>query len=215
MTGVADPPALPILCVDFDGVIHHYREGRKDGSIYDTVTPGFFVWANKARHYFRLVIYSSRSKTPEGIAAMKDWLVDQCPENFLGHIGVFEFASEKPPAFLTIDDRAIRFEGDWSTRFMDPERMRRFRPWNTAMREPPAPLVNPVVMVPRLPCIGDIVLYQNIAGETSPAVVTRVLTRTMVNLQVLPDKEGVFYTYMVPQGSERARAHTWTPITRT
>lgn len=135
-----------ILCLDFDGVIHDYREGWKDGSVYGKVMPGFFPWALEARHHFKLVIYSSRSKTPEGVAAMKKWLMDQwlewciTPEgqhvevpliwDNAGNVSMFEFASEKPPAFLTIDDRAVCFDGDWAAPHFTPAKLREYRTWS-------------------------------------------------------------------------------------
>jgi hypothetical protein len=131
----AVPRPKPTLCVDFDGVIHRYGSGWLDGSIYDPVTEGFFEWLEKAQDLFSVVVYSSRSKTPAGIAAMSVWLAEQCGAwrertgrgDFLMNIG---FAHEKPAAFLTIDDRAITFSGDW--RRLPPEVLLEFKPWNVA-----------------------------------------------------------------------------------
>lgn len=128
----------PILCIDFDGVIHSYERGWQDGVIYGTVTPGFFEWVERVRGQFKLVIYSSRSKTVAGVTAMGQWLHQQ------RHAWIkaggqrdpvmpleIEFAHEKPPAWLTIDDRAIHFTGDWTDQALSAEAMRAFRPWNT------------------------------------------------------------------------------------
>lgn len=123
----------PILCIDFDGVIHSYERGWQDGVIYGTVTPGFFEWAKEAAKHFRLVIYSSRSGTPEGIAAMRSWLATQAQLAGLYFVPDFEFAHEKPPAFLTIDDRAIQFQGDWTA--LPPHELRAFKPWNAKGEE--------------------------------------------------------------------------------
>ena len=120
----------PILCLDFDGVVHSYERGWQNGEIYGTLTPGFALWARHAKEHFQLVIYSSRSKTPEGIKAMVDWLAHQLDASEVAGIELahFSFAHEKPPAFLTIDDRALRFDGYWS-RF-DPIELLSFRPYN-------------------------------------------------------------------------------------
>ncbi len=124
----------PILCIDFDGVIHKYSGGWQNGKIYDVVTDGFFEWAEKAARFFKLVIYSSRSKDEDGIIAMGLWFTEQ-RRQWREKGGTasdgkleFEFAHEKPPAFLTIDDRAIAFNGDWSE--LDPEKLAAFKPWN-------------------------------------------------------------------------------------
>jgi hypothetical protein len=113
----------PILCLDFDGVIHSYERGWQDGEIYGTPTEGFAGWAEEANLHFRLVIYSSRSK--EGSQPMKNWLKKHGIDPDL-----FEFAHEKPSAFLTIDDRALTFRGRWGE--FDPENLRGFKPWNAA-----------------------------------------------------------------------------------
>ena len=128
---------LPILCVDFDGVIHSYEHGWKGGEIYGTVVPGFFEWASEAQKLFKLVIYSSRSKDVDGRTAMWSWLKHEWGKWRHGGTGqdhldpviytAFEFAHEKPSAFLTIDDRAICFTGDWAA--LPPAMLRQFKPW--------------------------------------------------------------------------------------
>jgi hypothetical protein len=124
-----------ILCLDFDGVIHSYDRGWQDGVIYGGVTPGFFEWAEKAVQHFNLVIYSSRSKTDEGRQAMEQWMADRYHEwaatrNTTLFPAHFSYAHEKPPAFLTIDDRALTFGGDWGD--FPVEGLKRFKPWNVA-----------------------------------------------------------------------------------
>jgi hypothetical protein len=127
----------PILCIDFDGVVHSYGSGWRDGEIYGNVIPGFFDWAEVAKDHFRLVIYSSRSKTEEGVIAMRKWLHEQrrawCITSGLPNDGPelteIEFAHEKPPAFLTIDDRALTFNGRWDDAMWRPENLLAFKPW--------------------------------------------------------------------------------------
>lgn len=130
----------PILCIDFDGVIHDYKKGWQDGSIYGNATPGFFAWLEQASRLFKVVVYSSRSKTEEGrknmAQAIGKWSIDavvsgEISSDFdMGILGDMDFASEKPPAYLTIDDRAVTFHGSWSDGHMDPHRLRQFKPWN-------------------------------------------------------------------------------------
>lgn len=129
------PKDKPIICLDFDGVIHSYERGWQGGEIYGTVVDGFFEWAWRAKGLFRLMVYSSRSKSPEGLAAMRDWLEEHLIEwskSQKGHnlyLSDFEWAAEKPPAFLTIDDRAVQFRGDWNDLDLQPARLLSFRPW--------------------------------------------------------------------------------------
>jgi hypothetical protein len=143
----------PILCIDFDGVIHSYTSSWKGADVIsDPIVPGFFDWAEVADEYFDLVIYSSRSKTLSGIAAMRKWFIEQFVEYCRSRrleaftdadaedtlkikaegfpVIHLRFAHEKPPAFLTIDDRAIQFDGSWENPHLNPERMSHFKPWN-------------------------------------------------------------------------------------
>lgn len=126
----------PIICIDFDGVIHSYERGWQDGKIYGTVVSGFFEWVEQVRDDYKLVIYSSRSKTDEGIIAMGTWLHEQ--RNLWIKAGgrrnpiealEIEFTHEKPAAYLTIDDRAITFQGNWDAPELSLKALRGFKPW--------------------------------------------------------------------------------------
>lgn len=117
------------ICIDFDGVIHTYDKGWLDGSIYGDVTPGFFEWALEAAKTFRLVIHSSRDMND-----IRDWMVEKSNEwckkqnpTLIGPIP-FEYSRTKPPAFISIDDRALTFTGDWGE--FHPEGLLNFSPWN-------------------------------------------------------------------------------------
>lgn len=134
------------VCVDFDGVVHSYERGWQGGEIYGTVVPGFFEWleALDASGEFRAVVYSSRSADAEMREAMERWLVgqvlDYCetrlgPDVGESHRQLFvrlnrnlECVADKPPAWVTVDDRAWLFRGPGS--WPSVQQLRDFRPWN-------------------------------------------------------------------------------------
>lgn len=126
------------ICVDFDGVIHSYERGWQDGKIYGTVVPGFFEWAKVVNQHFDVVIYSSRSSTAQGLRDMQVWLNEQHKswwvrthgEDRRDNFMPFRFSDKKPPAWLTIDDRAICFDGNWSAPELSLDALRSFKPWN-------------------------------------------------------------------------------------
>jgi hypothetical protein len=129
------PVTKPILCLDFDGVIHSYTSGWKGADVIpDPPVPGALQFLVDAMKHFRVAIFSSRSCQPGGITAMVQWLghwsVDEehgMPGDFdHGAWGALEWPTEKPPAFLTIDDRAITFTGEWP----GAEQLLLFKPWN-------------------------------------------------------------------------------------
>ena len=105
----------PTICIDFDGVIHSYDKGWQDGTIYGHVVPGFWEWMEGVRDNFKLVVYSSRSKDKSQLTAMALWLHAE-RNKWIAAGGSrhptepleIEFAHEKPAAWLTIDDRAMR-----------------------------------------------------------------------------------------------------------
>ena len=135
----------PILCLDFDGVLHSYTSGWKGASVIpDAPTSGMVDFLNAAIDIFDVQIFSSRSHQPGGIQAMKDWLRTHVLRYFdcefhtgctqteferaLAILDALKFPLEKPAAFVTIDDRALCFDGNWS--HFHPTKLRDFKPWN-------------------------------------------------------------------------------------
>lgn len=114
-----------ILC-DFDGVIHSYVSGWKGArTIPDTPVIGALKFLEELVEddRFEVCIYSSRSKTKVGIDAMKDWLLYHGLRAEIVH--QIEFPTQKPAAWLTIDDRAIQFDGF----FPSLKELDEFKPW--------------------------------------------------------------------------------------
>ena len=122
----------PILVLDFDGVIHSYTSGWKGAAIVsDPPVPGAIAFIVKALETFRVAILSSRSHEPGGIDAMRGWLLmflmnDMDRGDALEVYRQIEWPTVKPPALITIDDRALTFDGTWP----DMEALKGFQPWN-------------------------------------------------------------------------------------
>lgn len=135
----------PVLSVDFDGVLHSYISGWQGVvEIPDPPVVGSIAFLEDAQEYFNVQIFSSRSAHPDGIKAMQKWLTHWAHESatyekdpmtgkvmevnedwtneWLSNIG---WPSDKPSAFVTLDDRAVCFQGS----FPDPEELTFFQPW--------------------------------------------------------------------------------------
>ena len=112
----------PILCLDFDGVIHSYTSKWQGPTvIQDPPVYGAFEAIEKYLDVFRVAVYSTRSQSEDGINAMIAWF-----EKHGFDASKLEFPVTKPPALVTIDDRAVRFEGT----FPDADYLKRLKPWN-------------------------------------------------------------------------------------
>lgn len=118
-----------IVCIDFDGVLHSYTSGWKGATeIPDPPTTGAIEWLVSLCDdpEFEPAIYSSRSRYSGAVDAMKKWLVlHGFPQDRLDE-GQITFPTQKPAAFVTIDDRAIQFTGE----FISVECLKKFKPWN-------------------------------------------------------------------------------------
>jgi hypothetical protein len=65
----------PILCLDFDGVIHSYQSGWKGVAIIpDPPVPGIGLYILGAIQHFRIAVFSSRSRSLRGRRAMRRYL---------------------------------------------------------------------------------------------------------------------------------------------
>lgn len=122
----------PILCLDFDGVIHSYTSGWEGADIIsDPPVPGTLEAIKSYMEFFEIHIFSSRSHQEGGKEAMQYWLSDRILLAFglvTGQtiLDAIIWPDEKPPAMITIDDRALTFTGVWP----DLEELKQFRPWN-------------------------------------------------------------------------------------
>jgi hypothetical protein len=124
----------PILCLDFDGVCHSYTSGWKGASVIpDDAVPGLFEFLEQAAPIFDIQVFSTRSNLVGGIQAMQTWFNEQHKKwrAKSGHgreLVPISFPTEKPAAQVTLDDRAITFNGV----FPDVNSLRNFQPWNRA-----------------------------------------------------------------------------------
>jgi len=94
-----------VLAIDFDGVIHWYRRGWSDGTIYDVPTPGTHEALIKLINAgYNPVVFTTRKNHQE----IKDWLKEQ-------NLPELDVTNEKPIAKVYVDDRGWRFDGNWET----------------------------------------------------------------------------------------------------
>lgn len=130
----------PTLCLDFDGVLHSYSSGWKGADVIpDPPVPGAMQFLLDASSVFTIAIFSSRSHQPGGLQAMQVWLAlwlrewaSERPSRWPSDgwradlLASIQWPTEKPAAFVSIDDRAIQFNGTWPAI----EELRAFKPWN-------------------------------------------------------------------------------------
>lgn len=107
---------------DFDGVINSYKSGFKGiGVIPDEPVKGIKEAISEIRQAgYEVIVVSSRCSQKKGYAAIMEYLKKY-------DIVVDDVMSEKPPAIVYIDDRAICFDGKPETLL---DKIKRFKPWN-------------------------------------------------------------------------------------
>lgn len=95
------------IAFDFDGVIRSYKSGWKGVTVIsDPPVEGIKeVIEELRRSGCRVVIYSTRSNTLDGMIAITDYLREN-------KIEVDEVVEYKSVAYCYVDDRAITFDGN-------------------------------------------------------------------------------------------------------
>lgn len=126
---------MKTIAIDFDGVIHKYSKGWQDGSIYDKPFDGVFEAIEKLMKTHTVFIFSTRS--PRQIKKWIDkhiweekehWCLPELAwypkyrfeaqiipfwTKFWNKPDTLGITSRKFPAEVYIDDRALKFEGNW------------------------------------------------------------------------------------------------------
>lgn len=115
-----------VIAVDFDGVIHGYSDGWKDGTIYDAPVAGVQEALKLLQDKYKLVIFSTRNhdrtikgeKQSNQVEEMRGYM----EEHDIPFDEIYQ-GNGKPIAKLYIDDNAYRFEGDWAKSFKEIEKI--------------------------------------------------------------------------------------------
>lgn len=106
---------MKTVCIDFDGVIHDYSKGWQGVDVFDKPIEG----AAKGTMFLKskgwtIIIFTTRNDTP----ALREFL-----DNNHIHYDYINYNPNQPKgsekgkliADVYLDDRGVRFNGDWAT----------------------------------------------------------------------------------------------------
>lgn len=97
---MTEKPKKATVCVDFDGVLNDYEGWRGPNYMYSP-RPGAREFLLTLQENYTVIIFSTRSPWK-----LREWL-----EYY--HMPYDKIVSKKVPAVAYIDDRALRFEGNY------------------------------------------------------------------------------------------------------
>lgn len=105
------PKRKRTVAIDFDGVIHRYSKGWKDGSIYDPPVEGARDALARLHAQYNVVIFTTRvNPAMRGSdTQMNDVLEWLAKHGFRKGEHFDEVTHAKPAALVYIDDRALHF----------------------------------------------------------------------------------------------------------
>jgi 5'(3')-deoxyribonucleotidase len=120
------------IIVDFDGVLNSYASGWQGAAVIpDPPVAHALEWLQEMVGTFDVAVVSTRSHQPGGREAMKAWILEHGKTftrlDLAIQDGRLSFPDVKPPAIMTIDDRARRFDGPGT--FPSVGEIEAFQPW--------------------------------------------------------------------------------------
>lgn len=104
----------PNICIDFDGVLTNYK-GYK-GDDLGEVKQGAKEFLETLSQEYNIIIFSVRP-----FSKVAEWLKENELKKY-----IWTVTSQKPPAHAYIDDRALRFKGNYEETL---EELENFKPY--------------------------------------------------------------------------------------
>jgi hypothetical protein len=108
------------IMIDFDGTIHKYSEGWKDGTIYDEPMSGSKQFIEQLKNDdFEVVVFTSRlsvSSLGQEVVNEQKKMIEMWLKKY--GIEVDGVTAEKLPAVAYVDDRAVEFNGVWNSELL-------------------------------------------------------------------------------------------------
>lgn len=108
------------IMIDFDGTIHKYSKGWKDGTVYDEPISGAKQFIDQLKDDgFEVVVFTSRlsvSSLGQEVVNEQKEMIEMWLKKY--GIEVDGVTAEKLPAVAYVDDRAVEFNGVWNSELL-------------------------------------------------------------------------------------------------
>jgi len=101
----------PIIGIDFDGVLAQYDGWKGEFVLGDPMPGAKEALESLKKEGYLILVWTTRGNSPH----LREWFEKhQIPYDFINSAPVCKHQNPgKPPCIAWIDDRGIRFEGDW------------------------------------------------------------------------------------------------------